>query len=247
MDWREVKERWTTERGFRHDGLDEVTQANPAFWNSYITFSSTPRKNGHLSDKDRELLYVAYNALPSHLFESGLTLKSHVRNALRLGNSVEEVSEVLQHASMVGIEACALGGPILAELAGPRVARREGNADVESLREAYMELVGFWRADLEPTLERDPTFFANFLELMRHPWEGPLHIDLKHLIYVVLHSAVVEPKADAVRPHIEVLLENGVSPDVIHDALEVVSVMSIHAYTLGLPVLLDLAAGDHGA
>jgi hypothetical protein len=65
------------------------------------------------SDRASLLIYIATDAATTHLYEPGL--RQHIRNAIGFGASKEEVMEVLELVSVLGIHACTLGVPILLE------------------------------------------------------------------------------------------------------------------------------------
>jgi alkylhydroperoxidase/carboxymuconolactone decarboxylase family protein YurZ len=56
------------------------------------------------------------DAAATHLFEPGI--RQHVRNALALGATREEIMEVIELVSVIGIHSCAVGVPILIEELG---------------------------------------------------------------------------------------------------------------------------------
>ena len=77
----------------------------------------------------KELVCVAVNAAATHLFEPGIRV--HIRRALELGATREELLEVLQLTSTLGIHASTVGVPLLLEALGerePRAARRAPRA-----------------------------------------------------------------------------------------------------------------------
>ena len=61
----------------------------------------------------KELVYIAFDAAATHLYVPGLKL--HMRNAVRLGATAGEITEVLEIVSVIGIHAATVGVPILAE------------------------------------------------------------------------------------------------------------------------------------
>ena len=61
----------------------------------------------------KELIYIAIDAATTHLYEPGL--RQHMRNALNYGATKEEIMEVLELVSVLGIHACTLGVPVLIE------------------------------------------------------------------------------------------------------------------------------------
>ena len=54
----------------------------------------------------RELIYTAFDVSATHMFEPGL--RQHIRNALALGATREELMEVFELASGIGVEAFAV-------------------------------------------------------------------------------------------------------------------------------------------
>ncbi len=69
--------------------------------------------SGVLSPKLAEFLSIAVDASITHMYAPGT--RRHIQSALKLGATVEEIMEVLKICVALGIEACDLGIPILAE------------------------------------------------------------------------------------------------------------------------------------
>ena len=60
-----------------------------------------------------EFLSIALDASVTHMYAPGT--RRHIRAALKLGATVEEIMEVLKLCVAQGVSACCLGVPILAE------------------------------------------------------------------------------------------------------------------------------------
>ncbi len=73
-----------------------------------------PWRNGALEPRHKELIYIAVDASATHLYLPGL--RQHIRNALGHGATREEILEVFELVSVLGIHACTEGAPILAEV-----------------------------------------------------------------------------------------------------------------------------------
>jgi alkylhydroperoxidase/carboxymuconolactone decarboxylase family protein YurZ len=113
----ELKAEFERKRGYWNDFWNEMLLLDPDFFEAYTQFSSVPWVNGTLSPKVKELIYTAFDVSATHLYVSGL--RQHIRNALDYGATREEVLEVIELASVIGIHSCAVGVPILLEeLAG---------------------------------------------------------------------------------------------------------------------------------
>ena len=108
-----VKQNFIDARGYWNAYLDDMLALDPDFLQAYLDFSAVPWKTGTLEPKIKELIYVALDGSATHLYEPGL--RQHIRNALRLGATKQEILEVLQLVSVVGIHSCTVGVPILVE------------------------------------------------------------------------------------------------------------------------------------
>jgi alkylhydroperoxidase/carboxymuconolactone decarboxylase family protein YurZ len=108
-----LRDEFERKRGYWHPFFHEVLALDADFFESYLRFSSVPWVTGVLEPKVKELIYTAFDVSATHLFESGLRL--HIKNAIGYGATKEEILEVIELASAVGIHSCAVGVPILVE------------------------------------------------------------------------------------------------------------------------------------
>jgi alkylhydroperoxidase/carboxymuconolactone decarboxylase family protein YurZ len=69
--------------------------------------------NGVLDPKLVELMAIAVDASCTHLYTPGI--RRHIQGALAQGATIEEIMEVLKLCGALGVDACELGVPILAE------------------------------------------------------------------------------------------------------------------------------------
>ena len=110
---KELRDTFIADRGYWNEFWDGLLTLDPEFFEAYLQFSSVPWKNGTLEPKMKELIYIAIDASTTHLYEPGL--RQHIRNAIKYGATRQEVMEVLELVSVLGIHACTLGVPILLE------------------------------------------------------------------------------------------------------------------------------------
>src|SRR5215213_8071721 len=110
---RRIREEFIDARGYWNAFWDGLLQLDPHFFESYLQFSGVPWKKGTLSPKFKELVYIAIDAATTHLYEPGL--RQHIQNALRHGATSDEIMEVYELVSVLGIHACTLGVPVLLE------------------------------------------------------------------------------------------------------------------------------------
>lgn len=92
---------------------DAFFEIDPAWTEAIIAASLPIYTSGVLSPKLAELLSIAVDASITHMYAPGT--RRHIRTALKLGATIEEIMEVLRICVSQGIQASNLGIPILAE------------------------------------------------------------------------------------------------------------------------------------
>ena len=95
------------------EGMQKVLEWDPEFFEHYLNFSAHPWKKGVLPPKVKEFIYIAVDATVTHLYEPGV--RTHIRRALDQGATKEELLEVLELISVLGIHSCSMGVPALAD------------------------------------------------------------------------------------------------------------------------------------
>ena len=115
---REIKERFTEQRGYWSELYDDLLQLDPEYLDRYRGFSAHPWENGELDPKVKEFIYIAIDVSTTHLYNKGARV--HIQNALGYGATREEIMEVFELASVLGIHSITDGVPILVEEAKKR-------------------------------------------------------------------------------------------------------------------------------
>jgi alkylhydroperoxidase/carboxymuconolactone decarboxylase family protein YurZ len=92
---------------------DPFYELDPAWTEKFMAMGLTPMLSGVLDAKTVEFLAIAVDASCTHLYAPGV--RRHVRRALELGATKEEITAVLQCVSVLGIHSMSLGAPILLE------------------------------------------------------------------------------------------------------------------------------------
>ena len=238
-----LKEEFTRARGYWSDIWNDVLALDPEFFAAYMQFSSVPWKTGTLAPKVKEFIYIAIDASTTHLYEPGTRV--HVRNALKHGATKEEVMEVLQLVSVLGIHSCTHGVPILmeelraagrgAELPRPAPGPRE-----ERLKAEFIEARGYWSGLWDDVLALSPDFFEAYLRFSSVPWRhGRLEPKVKEFIYIAVDAATTHLYEPGTRIHVRNALRHGATKEEIMEVLELVSVLGIHSCTHGVPILME--------
>lgn len=111
---RQLKERFIQARGYWSEGIWEpILRTDPDFFEAYLDFSAHPWRSGVLPPKVKQLIYLAIEASTTTLYETAL--RQHVSNALKFGATEEEIMEVFELVSVLGIHTCTVGVPVLME------------------------------------------------------------------------------------------------------------------------------------
>lgn len=108
-----LKERFTHVRGYWHDFWNDMLELDPEMFEAYTEFSSVPWRTGTLTPAEKELIYISYDIAATHLYVPGTKL--HIRNALNHGATPQQVLEVMEISSVLGIHAVTTAVPILKE------------------------------------------------------------------------------------------------------------------------------------
>ena len=97
-------------------------QLDPAWTESFVSMAMKPIVAGLLDPKVVEFIAIAVDGSCTHMYAPGV--RRHIRKALELGATKEEITAVMQLTSVLGIHTMSQGAPILHE----ELAAREGAA-----------------------------------------------------------------------------------------------------------------------
>jgi len=107
---------------------DPIYELDPLWTEKFMAMGVTPIQSGVLDPKTIEFIAIAVDASCTHMYGPGV--RRHIRKALELGATKEEIAAVLQCVSVLGIHTMSLGAPILLEELASR-ERREATTTVE--------------------------------------------------------------------------------------------------------------------
>jgi alkylhydroperoxidase/carboxymuconolactone decarboxylase family protein YurZ len=105
-----------------NEAWDPIFDLDPEWTEAYFDMAARLITSGVMTAKMFEFLSIALDASITHMYVPGI--RRHIRAALKLGATMEEIMEVLKLCVVQGIQACNLGLPILAEEL-ERVGRRD--------------------------------------------------------------------------------------------------------------------------
>ena len=122
-DKQRLKRKIQEERGYWHPFHEYLLERRPGFLAAYLDFQQEPIRSGVLERKLCEFIYIAIDTATTHLHAEGARI--HIRNALNHGATKEEIMEIFQCVSVLGMHALTEGGPMLLSEANKAAAAAE--------------------------------------------------------------------------------------------------------------------------
>jgi alkylhydroperoxidase/carboxymuconolactone decarboxylase family protein YurZ len=236
-----LREEYVASIGEWDESLDSLLALDPDYFEAYVGLAAAPwRGGGHLEPKVKQFVLLAVDAAATHLHAPGIRL--HIRRALEHGATEQELLEVLQLTSTMGIHSVTVGVPVLLDCAGG--SGRDPGAPLsprqEQLKRDFEEKRGYWNPFWDGVLDLDPEFFAAYLEFSSHPWEhGVLEPKVKELIYTAFDASATHMYIPGLKQHIENALGYGATRGEIMEVLELAAPLGIHTHAVALPILAE--------
>lgn len=112
------------ELGQWNEAWNPFFELDPVWTDEFMAVGAGIYASGVLEPKLVELLSIAFDVSFTHMYAPGT--RRHIKAALKLGASVEEIMEVLKLCVAQGVQACNLAVPILAEELALNSALRNG-------------------------------------------------------------------------------------------------------------------------
>jgi alkylhydroperoxidase/carboxymuconolactone decarboxylase family protein YurZ len=102
--------------GYWNPNWDPIAEVDKGWMEKFLNMGLHSK---HVLDpKTYELIAIAVDASCTHMYAPGV--RTHIRRALELGVTFEEIAAVLQLTSVLGIHTMSMGAPILLEEAAAR-------------------------------------------------------------------------------------------------------------------------------
>jgi len=226
---------------------DSLLRLDPGFVEAYAGFAAVPWQKNHLENKVKAFIGIVASAAATHLYQPGIA--EHLRVAIAHGATREELIEVLELISTVGIHASNVGVPVLLEVLeeeGLRNGPEPLDARREALKSSFIENRGYWHSSWEGLLELDPELFDAYVEFSSVPWRtGVLPPLVKELMYCAFDAAATHLYVPGLKLHMRNALKYGATKEQLMEMLEIVSVIGIHGALVAAP-MLEQALGEAG-
>ena len=241
-----IKDEFIQVRGSWAPQWESILRMDCEFLHAYLKLSAVPLRKNHLADKVKEFVYLAVNASSTHLFLPGVQM--HLKAAIGFGATRDELMEVLELASTIGIHASNAGFPILLEVLqeeGVRKGPEALDARRQALKQQFVDEQGYWDTSWDGLLELDPELFEAYTEFSSIPWRnGVLEPKVKELVLCALDAAATHLYAPGIKIHMRNARRLGATAEEIMEVLEIASVIGIHGALMGAPMLEDAIAGS---
>lgn len=232
--------------GYWSDDWRALAKSSPEFFAAYAKLAAAPWTNGPLPMKVKALVCIALDAATTHLFEPGVTF--HIESARRHGASRQEVFEVLQLTSVLGVHSMLMGIPILLEELrnagrGEEVEAGPLTDAQQRLRREFQDKRGYWSDLWSCVLQMDPAFFEAYLQFSSAPWtRGVLEPKVKELIYIAIDVSTTHLYEPGLRLHVRNALGYGATAAEIVEVFELASLLGIHTIARGAPAMAEAFA-----
>lgn len=232
-----IKEYFIQERGYWRPWTETLLRQHPRFLKAYASYAGQPARQGPLSPRMVELIYVALDASSTHLFAPGL--RTHMAKALEAGASAADILDVLHRVALQGLHCVYQGFEILADETG-----QECIAECPpDLRTAIDHAPAALRARLARVAQMDPHYAQAVLELVNVRPDQPGLSEQEHsLIDIALHACFSGFNATALRADIRAALAGGVDRADIMQAMVLGAHLSVHGTALGATVYAECTA-----
>lgn len=227
----------------RNEDRDQALRArDPEFFDSWIRLRSAAEGTRLLEPRLRELVGLAVNGAVTHLHEPAM--RAHIRAALDAGATAEQVTEILQLISVLGIHSCSLGISSLqdemnkAGKALPEALQAPLTPRQERIKADFTRDRGYWSDRWETLLRLDADYFEGYCGYSSHPWKhGSLAPKEREMIYIAIDASTTHLYDPGLRVHYRNALRHGATMEEILEVLKLTSLIGMQSYTVGSAIL----------
>ncbi len=239
---RDLKERFIEGVGYWEPGFDAVLRRDPEFFEVYRDWARYPHETGGLDAVEKEFVLIAAYGQVTHCRSAGI--RRHVGRAFEAGASFDEILEVLQIASVLGMHSYMIGAEIMDDAL--EIAADLSEATFEKFLDDFEEKRGYRPDWWAPYYAPDPEFFDRYVDYSAHPWQdGALDQKIREFLYIAIDATPAHLLEEGIAGHMENALELGATREELAEVFELVSTLSFDTITTGLPILVD-EAKDRG-
>lgn len=236
-----MKEKFVNDMGYWSEEWQSLLVTDQRFFEACMNFLAVPWKKTALEPKVKELIYIAVDSAPTHLYRPGI--KTHIVNALKHGATKEEIMEVLALSSVLGVHSVTTSVPILIDelkKVGIEVDDSEMTERQKELKERYIQQRGYWTELWNDVLLLNEDFFEGFLEISDVPWQhGVLDPKVKEFIYIAIDVSTTHLYEPGIRVHFRNALKYGATKEEIMEVLDLSSNIGVQTCLESVPLLVE--------
>jgi alkylhydroperoxidase/carboxymuconolactone decarboxylase family protein YurZ len=229
-------------------GEAAVLNSDPALAQAFRALAAAAADAGAvgagLSERLRELVFIAVNASTTTLYEPGI--REHMTRALAVGVPAEQIVEVLELISVIGIHSCAIGVPILLEElpGGRQLLAADLPPELARIKDDFVRDRGYWSPLWDGLLRLAPDFFHAYLQFSSIPWlSGTMSPKEKELIYIAVNASTTHLYLPGLRQHMRNAIGYGATRDEIVSVLRLTTLIGVHSAVVGI-TSLDALLGE---
>jgi alkylhydroperoxidase/carboxymuconolactone decarboxylase family protein YurZ len=237
----QLKDEYTAAKGFWPEMHNALLQLDPDFLRAYMQYGFATTAKAALDAKTRELIYIAVDAATTHLYNAGT--RNHMRMALKLGATTEEIMEVLKIVTGLGMHTTTESVPILLEILKETGQHKEIGLDAkrQQLKKEYTAAKGFWPEMHNALLELDPDFLRAYMQYgFATTVKEALDAKMRELIYIAVDASTTHLYNAGTRNHMRMALKLGATIDEIMEVLKIVTGLGMHTTTESVPILVEV-------
>lgn len=243
-----LKSTFIAQGGTWNQAWETVLKTDPIYFAAYLRLRSVPIEKKKLPKKIQELILLAVDASCTTMYHPGI--KAHTAAAIAAGATSEEIVEVLQLSSVLGIHATNVGLPLLIQVLEEEKGEKisvddELDETRQKLKADFQERRGYWSDSWKAALRLDPEFFAAYVEFSSVPFRkdrNALSPKVKELVYTAIDCATTHLYQPGLKAHIRNAVRYGATAEEVMEVFELASLMGIHTVLAGVEALAEVQA-----
>lgn len=227
----------TSHYSYFNEKIMQYLENDQDFLATYMRFTEAPWRNGHLDNVTRELLNIALSASPTHL--NTVATQHHIRKALSLGATEQEIAEVLKIVSILGVHACAVGIPLMMEHY-PRTTEDDSDYSDEqrAIKEKFISTMGYWNQFRDDLIRMDQDYFDAYYDFLTIPTRrGILEPKIIEFIYIAIDSSTTHLFEKGIEVHLKNAIKHGATQGELLEVFQLTSALGFHTLLETLPIL----------
>lgn len=219
-----------------------VLEHDPEIARAFVDIHEAAWTNGPLSDKHKHLLLLAMNAACTLRHDGGI--RHHTLKAVEAGATRQEILEVLELTSVLGIHSCSTGLPILAA----EVAAKAGDSpppplspEQEGIKEYFLAERGYWSDFLEDMVRFCPALMQAYVAYSLLPYRrGALDPKMREFVFIAIDAQTTHIYSLGIKAHIRQALKLGGTANEIAQILALSAGLGFYTLTTAFPIIADI-------